>query len=95
MFNYAKNFIILVLVALLVILPLQFNKEADFEGADGKAVDIIQQIQPEYQPWYKPLWEPPSGETESLLFAMQAALGAGFIGYYFGYKKGQKKVEHS
>jgi cobalt/nickel transport protein len=40
------------------------------------------------------LYEPPSDEIESLLFALQAALGAGFIGYYIGYKRGKtKRVE--
>jgi cobalt/nickel transport protein len=28
--------------------------------------------------------EPPSGEVASMLFALQAALGAGFIGYWLG-----------
>jgi len=32
--------------------------------------------------------------VESLLFALQAALGAGFIGYFFGtYRKRQKTKE--
>ncbi len=35
-----------------------------------------------------PLWEPPSPEIESLLFAVQAALGAGVLGYYFGRRRG-------
>ncbi|CEO90262.1 hypothetical protein SSCH_790007 [Syntrophaceticus schinkii] len=39
------------------------------------------------------IWEPPSGEIESLLFALQAAIGAGFIGYYFGFVKGRKENE--
>ena len=34
-----------------------------------------------------------SGEIESLLFAVQAAIGAIIIGYAVGYWKGQKKVE--
>ncbi|NLN22191.1 MAG: cobalt ABC transporter substrate-binding protein CbiN, partial [Syntrophomonadaceae bacterium] len=38
-------------------------------------------------------WEPPSGEIESLLFALQAAIGAGFIGYYLGFVKGRKESE--
>ena len=38
---------------------------------------------------WKP-WEPPSGEIESLLFALQAAIGAGFIGYYVGKKQNAK-----
>jgi cobalt/nickel transport protein len=38
-----------------------------------------------YEPWFQPLWEPPSGEIESLLFSLQAAIGAVIIGYFFGY----------
>ena len=37
--------------------------------------------------------EPPSGEIESLLFALQAAIGAIIIGYAFGYWRGQSKEE--
>jgi|GEM_PF-6127702 ABC-type cobalt transport system, periplasmic component len=35
--------------------------------------------------------EPPSGEIESLLFALQAAIGAIIIGYILGYFQGQAK----
>ena len=34
-----------------------------------------------------------SGEIESLLFALQAAIGAIIIGYFFGYWRGQGKEE--
>lgn len=44
----------------------------------------------DYEPWFESLWKPPSGEIESLLFASQAALGAGVIGYYIGKKKNAK-----
>jgi cobalt/nickel transport protein len=30
------------------------------------------------------VFEPPSDEIASLLFALQAAIGAGFIGYWLG-----------
>lgn len=46
---------------------------------------------PDYQPWFSPLWEPPSGEIESLLFALQAALGAGLLGYYLGLRRGESQ----
>ncbi len=54
-----------------------------FAGADGKAEEMITQIAPDYEPWFEPLFEP-AGETESMLFALQAALGAGVIGYWLG-----------
>jgi cobalt/nickel transport protein len=45
-------------------------------------------VKSDYKPWFSSIWEPPSGEIESLLFALKAALGAGFIGYYIGYVRG-------
>lgn len=80
----------LVLLA-LIIVPLVTQKEAEFGGADGEAEGVITQINPDYEPWFEPILEPKSGEIESLLFASQAALGAGIIAYYLGYNKGKKK----
>ena len=38
---------------------------------------MITQAHPNYKPWFRSIWQPPGGEIESLLFALQAALGAG------------------
>lgn len=86
-----NNIILLLLVALLAVIPLIIVNDSEFGGADGAAEEMITEIRPEYEPWFNSFWEPPGGETESLLFALQAALGAGFIGYYVGYKRGQAK----
>lgn len=85
-----RNVLLLLLVVALVIIPFVINKDAEFGGADGKAEKVITEIQPDYKPWFSSVWEPPSGEIESLLFALQAAFGAGFIGYYVGYVRGKK-----
>ncbi len=37
-----------------------------------------------------PQWRPPSGEIESCLFALQAAIGGICVGGVFGYWMGQK-----
>ena len=60
------------------------------------SVELILQAGPAieetgYQPWFNSIWEPPSGEIESLLFALQAAIGAIIIGYVLGYYNGQAK----
>jgi cobalt/nickel transport protein len=34
--------------------------------------------------------EPQSGEIETFFFALQAAIGAGIVGYYLGFVKGRK-----
>lgn len=88
-----KNVILLVMVGIIAIIPLIFNSGAEFGGADGAAEEMITTLHPDYEPWFQSIWEPPSGEIESLLFALQAAIGAGFIAYFFGYHQGKKKAE--
>ncbi|MBD1399828.1 energy-coupling factor ABC transporter substrate-binding protein [Pelovirga terrestris] len=82
-----QNLLLILAVILLALVPLgvvQTDEEETFTGADGEAMVVINQIAPDYEPWFSPFWEPPSAEVESLLFALQAALGGGFIGYYLG-----------
>ncbi len=86
-----QNIILLVLVVVLAFMPLVWQQGANFGGSDDKAKDMISEISPSYQPWFSNIWEPPSDEIESFLFALQAALGAGFLGYFFGYYRGRKK----
>ena len=90
----AKNTVLILLVLALVIVPLVMNKAPELSGSDGMGMDLIGEIDKNYQPWYGSLWEPPGGEMESLLFALQAAIGSGFIGYYFGYVKGKKRRQN-
>lgn len=87
-----QNLFLLLLAVLLSLGPLVLLPDAPFAGADGQAEEMISQIKPDYKPWFANLWEPPSGEVESLFFALQAALGSGFIGYYFGYMRGKKQA---
>ncbi|WP_245574379.1 energy-coupling factor ABC transporter substrate-binding protein [Desulfovirgula thermocuniculi] len=89
--SLVKNLALLFLVVLLAVLPLFIHRDAEFAGADSRAEEAILELAPDYQPWFKSIWEPPSGEVESLLFALQAALGAGLIGYYIGLVRGQRK----
>ena len=77
----------------LAVIPLFSIRAAEgqeiFVGADNQAESAIGTIRPDYEPWFAPLWEPPSGEIESLLFGLQAALGAGFLFYCLGYWRGR------
>jgi len=82
-------FLIAAVIA-LAIIPLLLNPTSEFSGADDAASGAIATIDPNMQPWFHPIWTPPGGETESLLFALQAALGAAFIGYFFGLMKGRR-----
>lgn len=81
-------------IALLTALPLWLAsattgepsaaKPLAFLGADERARQAIVAIAPDYQPWFSPVFEPASGEIASLLFALQAAIGAGMIGFWLG-----------
>lgn len=90
----ARNLVLLAAAAAVAVLPLtvSFTEEATFAGADNRAQAAILEMHPDYQPWVSPVWQPPSGEVASLLFALQAAIGAGFLGYYFGLRRGQAKA---
>jgi len=80
--------VVLLLILILPFLMAPHKGDAElFTGADSQAEGLIGEITPGYKPWFNPVFEPPSGEIESLLFSLQAALGAGVIGYYVGYNR--------
>lgn len=86
-----KNLVLLLLCVALIVVPFIISSSGEFEGADAQAEGVITELAPEYEPWAESLWEPPSGEVESFLFSMQAAIGAGFIGYFIGKKRNVKR----
>ncbi|MDX3695441.1 energy-coupling factor ABC transporter substrate-binding protein [Streptomyces europaeiscabiei] len=95
--NTKINALLLLVVAALAVLPLALglgdHKEEPFTGSDGEAETAITEIEPDYEPWFSPLYEPPSGEIESAMFSLQAALGAGVLSYYFGIHRGRRQGE--
>ncbi len=86
------NWVLFLIVIALAVVPLIVIQDSEFGGADGQAGELAEELAPEYEPWFESIWSPPGGETESLLFALQAALGASVIGYVFGYLRGIKKT---
>ena len=97
-----QNILLILGVIALALLPLWIverpaagpdgEEVAIFGGADDQARNLITEIKPEYKPWFEPIIEPASGEIASLLFALQAAIGAGFIGYYIGVGRTREKM---
>ncbi len=90
-----KHILMLLVVLGLMAAPLiiyngKGEDEGYFGGSDDSASKILSEKYgvEEKQPFY---WTPPSGEIESLLFALQAAIGAIIIGYFIGYYKGIAK----
>ncbi|MEN3183449.1 MAG: energy-coupling factor ABC transporter substrate-binding protein [Atribacterota bacterium] len=70
---------------LLFLVSLHFGQQrGDLAGADEQAEHLIREITPNFEPWFSPLWEPPSGEIETMIFSLQAAIGGLIIGYILG-----------
>lgn len=83
--------ILVILCVAILVFPLMTIQDSEFGGADGAAEEAIGVVDPDYEPWAESIIELPGGETESLLFCLQTALGAIVIGYGFGYLVARKK----
>jgi cobalt/nickel transport protein len=90
-----QNWLLIGGVAGLALLPLAIVKDGKFGGADDQGKAAITEIQPSYKPWFSSLLQPASPEIASLLFATQAALGAGAVGYIIGLYKGRTEAKQS
>ncbi|GAB3453244.1 hypothetical protein GCM10027570_32300 [Streptomonospora sediminis] len=89
------TWLLIAAAALIAVLPLLIGAGAHldepFGGADAQAKTAVTEIDAGHEPWFSPFYEPPSTEIESGIFALQAAIGAGFIGYYFGVVRTRNK----
>ncbi|MBK5959976.1 cobalt ABC transporter substrate-binding protein CbiN [Rhodoplanes elegans] len=93
MISKRSSWLLVALAAAIVAAPLLLpGIEGEFKGTDDQAVSAIVEARPGYEPWFKPLWTPPNGEIQSLLFALQAALGAGVLGYVIGRRHGRSSA---
>lgn len=83
------------LAALVALFAISFyignsksaQDEEGFAGTDSVVVEMMEKDGA--KPWFSPIFEPGSGEIESGLFALQAALGAGIVGFVFGNLRGR------
>lgn len=87
-----KNSLLWATVAFLTLIPLLTIKTPG-GGTDNQAQGVIVKIAPDYLPWFESLFTP-GGDSESLIFALQAALGAAVIGYYVGSVR-KKRATHT
>lgn len=85
------NWLLVLAVVALAAIPVLFVR-GEFGGADGVAQEAITESHPDYQPWFTAIYEPPSEEIASGLFALQAAIGAGVLGYYFGVARTKRRL---
>jgi cobalt/nickel transport protein len=87
-----QNWLLIIGVVSLALLPLFVVKEGKFGGADDQGKEEIIKIDPNYKPWFSSILQPASSEIAGLLFAAQAALGAGVVGYAIGLYKGRTEA---
>ena len=87
-----RSLLLLLAAAAILAAPLLLpGIEGGFSGTDDVASQAIETARPGYARWTTPFWEPPSKEIESTLFALQAAFGAGILGYVLGRRHGSRR----
>lgn len=77
----------------LVFISIQvfvFKRFSGFSGTDDQSIDVINEVAPDYDPWINTMFDFSHPQSETILFALQGAMGVGVIVFYI-IKQRQKK----
>ena len=83
---YIAGFAIIAIMVLATLAFAAYQGLEELPGADDGAEGVVEEVDPDYEPWWNGIFGDYAlpGETESMLFALQAAIGAIIIGYFIG-----------
>ena len=96
-FKYALETLTVIAVVTFTVVFLYTSSTmsgAEFTGSDNAGSGLIAKLSGIPLENFRPLipqWKPPSGEIESCLFALQAAIGGILVGGVFGFWVGSQK----
>jgi cobalt/nickel transport protein len=85
------NWLLVIGVIGLSFGPLLALQGRQFGATDSNNSIAIQEIQPGYKPWFESVIKPSGTEVQTFLFAVQAGIGAGVMGYILGLCKGRSE----
>jgi cobalt/nickel transport protein len=87
----SSNWLLMAGVVVLSLGPLLVLQGREFGATDSKNSTVIQEIRPEYKPWFESVIKDSGPEVQTFLFATQAGMGAGVLGYILGLYKGRSE----
>ena len=95
-----RNWLLVVILILLVVVPLAYRgwiaEGTEWGGADMQGVAAVEELAGEdFEPWFEPIFSPK--DLERYFFGLQALLGtllvAGIVGWILGRSRARQGME--